>query len=66
MNVCFIRIDLGKTAFHLVGMDDHGNVVLSERFSGRPSMNLLVNVPPCLIGIEASGAATKSNCIDGL
>jgi transposase len=54
MNVRVIGIDLGKTVFHLVGMDDHGNVVLKKRFSRTQLMNFLVNVPSCLIGMEAS------------
>ena len=54
MNVRVIGIDLGKTVFHLVGMDDHGNVVVKKRFSRAQLMNFLVNVPPCLIGMEAS------------
>lgn len=54
MNVCVIGIDLGKTVFHLVGMDDQGSVVLKKRFSRAQLMKFLVNVPPCLIGMEAS------------
>jgi transposase len=54
MNVRVIGIDLGKTVFHLVGMDDHGNIVLKKRFSRPQLMKFLANVPTCLIGMEAS------------
>jgi transposase len=54
MNMRVIGMDLGKTVFHLVGMDEHGSVVLKKRFSRSQLMKLLVNLPPCLIGMEAS------------
>jgi transposase len=54
MNVRAIGIDLGKTVFHLVGMDDHGNIVVKKRFSRPQLMKFLANVPPCMIGMEAS------------
>jgi transposase len=41
MNAHVIGIDLGKTVFHLMGMDDHGNVVLKKRFSRPQLMKLL-------------------------
>jgi transposase len=54
MNVKTIGIDLGKTIFHLVGMDECGNVVLKKRFSRPQLIKFLVNTPACLIGMEAS------------
>jgi transposase len=54
MNVQIIGNDLGKTVFHLVGMDDHGSIVLKKRLSRSQLMKLVVNVPPCLIVMEAS------------
>ena len=54
MNAKTIGIDLGKTIFHLVGMDKRGNVILKKRLSRSQLMKFLVNVPPCLIGMEAS------------
>lgn len=54
MNASVIGIDLGKTIFHLVGMDSHGNIVLRKRFSRPQLMKFPANVPVCLIGMEAS------------
>jgi transposase len=54
MNVHVIGIDLGKTIFHLIGMDAEGTVVLKKRLSRSQLLKFLVNVPPCLIGMEAS------------
>jgi hypothetical protein len=33
MNIASIGIDLGKTSFHLVAVDDHGKVVVKKKFS---------------------------------
>jgi transposase len=54
MNVRVIGIDLGKTVFHLIGMNEHGSIVLKKRLSRPQLLRLLANMPPCLIGMEAS------------
>lgn len=54
MNVRVIGIDLGKTVFHLVGMDEHGSIVLKKRLSRPQLIKFVANVPACLIGMEAS------------
>jgi len=52
-----IGIDTGKNTLHLVGLDDKGAIILREKVSRGRIAARLVNVPPCLIGIEA-GMAT--------
>ena len=52
-----IGIDTGKNILHLVGLDEKGVVVLREKVSRSRIAARLVNVPPCLVGIEA-GMAT--------
>ena len=52
-----IGIDTGKNTLHLVGLDDRGAIILREKVSWTRIAARLVNVPPCLIGIEA-GMAT--------
>ena len=52
-----IGIDTGKNTLHLVGLDDHGTIVLREKLSRSRIVSKLANVPRCLIGIEA-GMAT--------
>jgi transposase len=54
MSVRVMGIDLGKAVFHLIGMDEHGSMVLNKRFSRPQLMQFLVNLPSCLIGMEAS------------
>ena len=57
--VIAIGIDVGKTTFHMIGLDSSGTIVLREKVSrGRIALRF-ANVPPCLIGIEA-GMATHT------
>lgn len=44
MNVRVIGMDLGKTTFHLIGMDEHGSIVLKKRFSRSQLMKFLANL----------------------
>ena len=50
-------IDMGKSTLHMVGLDSCGAIVLREKLSRGRIASRLVNLPPCLIGIEA-GMAT--------
>jgi transposase len=52
-----IGIDLGKTVFHLICMDEHGRIVIRKRVSRSQMLTFLTNIPPCLIGMEASCGA---------
>src|SRR6516225_2756376 len=52
-----IGIDTGKNTLHVIGLDEKGAIVLREKVSRSRISARLVNVPRCLIGIEA-GMAT--------
>jgi transposase len=52
-----IGIDTGKNTLHLIGLDDKGAIVLREKIARGQIAARFVNVPRCLIGIEA-GMAT--------
>src|SRR5437588_3113580 len=52
-----IGIDLGKTTFHLVGLDTRGAIVLQLKLSRGQIERRLANVPCCLIGMEACSGA---------
>jgi hypothetical protein len=54
--VSTIGIDTGKNALHMVGLDERGAIVLREKVSRLRIAARLVNVQPCLIGIEAGMA----------
>ena len=51
--IAVIGIDIGKNAFHLVGHDHRGAIVLRQKWSRGQVETRLANLPPCLIGMEA-------------
>jgi transposase len=52
-----IGIDLGKTVFHLVGLNQLGQVVLHKKFSRKQLLHFTANLRVELIGMEACGGA---------
>jgi transposase len=56
-DVSAIGIDIGKNTFHLIGQDRRGKIVMRARVSRSQLMERLVNVPRCLIGMEAGAGA---------
>jgi hypothetical protein len=48
-----IGIDTGKNTMHMIGLDKKGAIVLREKVSRHRVAARLVNVPRCLVGIEA-------------
>jgi hypothetical protein len=57
MELHTIGIDLGKTVFHLVGLNLCGEVVVRKKFSRTQLLRFTTNVRVGLIGMEASGGA---------
>lgn len=53
MEIRTLGLDLGKTSFHAVGFDAHGQVVMRRRLSRPQLMRFMVTLPPCVIGMEA-------------
>jgi transposase len=53
MEIRTIGIDLGKTVFHLVGVNARGEVVVRKKCSRTQLLRFTSNVPDCLIGMEA-------------
>jgi transposase len=51
--IAVIGIDIGKNSFHVVGHDKRGSIVLRQKWSRGQIEARLVNLPPCLIGMEA-------------
>jgi len=52
-----IGIDTGKNTLHMIGLNEKGAIVLREKVSRNRIAARLLNISPCLIGIEA-GMAT--------
>jgi transposase len=57
MKLHTIGIDLGKTVFHLVGLNVHGEVVVRKKFSRTQLLRYTANVQVTLIGMESCGGA---------
>jgi transposase len=57
MRISSIGIDLGKTTFHLIALDDHGKIVIRKKFSRKQLLAYTANLQPALVGIEACSGA---------
>lgn len=57
MELHTIGIDLGKTVFHLVGLNPRGEVVVRKRYSRAQLLRFTANRQVHLIGMEACGGA---------
>jgi transposase len=57
MELHTIGIDLGKTVFHLVGLNLRGEVVVRKKFSRRQLLHFTANLQVRLIGMEACGGS---------
>ena len=52
-----VGIDIAKQVFHLVGMDEHGTILVRKRLYRAQVMAFIAQLPPTLIGMEACGGA---------
>ena len=57
MKIYALGIDLGKTVFHLVGLDESGKVVVRKRCSRTQLLAFTANIQVQLIGMEACSGA---------
>src|ERR1700690_2853754 len=57
MEIHTIGIDLGKTVFHLVGLNVRGEVVVRKKCSRDQILRFTANLQVSLIGMEACGGA---------
>ncbi|OSM01803.1 IS110 family transposase [Magnetofaba australis] len=52
-----LGIDLGKSVFQLHGVDARGKSVLKQRLKRDKLLEFMAQLPPCLVGMEASSGA---------
>jgi transposase len=57
MKIHTIGIDLGKTKFHVVGLNERGEVVVRKQFSRAQLLRFTANRKVHLIGMEACGGS---------
>ena len=51
--IAVVGIDIGKNAFHVVGQDERGAIVLHQKWSRGQLAARFASMPPCLVGMEA-------------
>src|SRR5947209_8544085 len=52
-----VGIDLAKSLFHLVGMDERGKITLRKRLARGEVLPFMAKLPRVLVGMEACGGA---------
>lgn len=57
MQTTTIGIDLAKQFFQVHGVNEFGKTVLKKQLRRQQMAEFFVNLPPCLIGMEACGSA---------
>ena len=57
MKIHTIGIDLGKTSFHLVGLNERGEVIVRKRFSRAQLLRFTANQKVHVIGMESCGGS---------
>lgn len=57
MKITTVGIDLAKNLFQLHGVNEHGKVVIKKQIRREQMAEFFVNLPPCLVGMEACGSA---------
>lgn len=57
MKITTVGIDLAKNVFQIHGVDEQGKAMLKKQIKREQMAVFFVNLPPCLIGMEACGSA---------
>lgn len=57
MEITTVGIDLAKNVFQVHAVDQHGKVALKRQLKRGQMVEFFVNLPVCLIGMEACGSA---------
>ena len=57
MKITTVGIDLAKNLFQLHAVNEHGKVVIKKQIKRDQMAEFFVNLPPCLVGMEACGSA---------
>ncbi len=57
MNIKTIGLDIAKTIFHLVCLDQYGNQLLKKKLRRRQVLIYFANLEPCIIAIEGCASS---------
>lgn len=56
-NLSIVGIDLAKSVFHLVGMDERGKIIVRKRLMRGEVLAFMSTLPAVTVGLEACGGA---------
>ena len=62
MKITTVGIDLAKNVFQVHAVDERGRAVLRKQLRRDQMTAFFVNLPPCLIGMEACASAHHWLC----
>ena len=57
MKVTTVGIDLAKNVFQIHGVSEFGKPLIKKQLRRNQMAEFFVNLPPCLVGMEACGSA---------
>ncbi len=57
MKITTLGLDLAKNVFQIHGINELGKPVIKKQLKRNQLAEFFVNLPPCLIGMEACGGA---------
>ncbi len=57
MNITTIGVDLAKSVFQVHGVDKRGKAVIQKRLRRSRVLEYFIQLPRCLIGMEACSSA---------
>ena len=55
--ITVLGVDLSKTSLQLHGTNKNGKCLIKKPFSRKKFKEFMVNMPPCLVGMEACGSS---------
>lgn len=62
MKIAAVGSDLAKNLFQVHGIDQHGKVVVRKQLKRAQMAPFFIDLPPCLVGIEACGSVHHWAC----
>lgn len=57
MKITTTGLDIAKTIFHFVGLDQHGKLIKKKQLRRKQLLSYFAQLPPCLVGIEACASS---------
>lgn len=60
MKITRVGLDIAKVVFQVHGVNEHGAVKARKTLARAKVLEYFVQLPPCLIGIEACGTAHQA------